>query len=100
MLKMGALEGCALVIAEAMCSGAVPVRTPAGGAIDQIRDGWNGRLVPFDDAPRLAEIVLELAGSGALAAMSVNAADFGRDQFDGRTMARRSAQVYAEVAAR
>lgn len=99
LLLPSRVEGCALVIAEAMCSGAVPVRTPAGGALDQIRDGWNGRLVPFDDAPRLAEIVLELAGSGDLAAMSVNAADFGRDQFDGRTMARKSAEVYHEALA-
>lgn len=91
------VEGFALVVAEAMCCGAVPIRTPSGGALDQIRDGWNGRLVPFDDADKLAETILELSDAGTLQQMSVNAAEFGRAQFDRSVMARRSAEVYADV---
>jgi len=47
-------EGFALVVAEAMCCGVVPVRTPAGGATDQIEDGINGFVFPFDDSEALA----------------------------------------------
>lgn len=93
------IEGFALVVAEAMCCGVVPVRTPSGGAVDQIRDGWNGRLVPFDDPGGLAEVVLELAEADTLQPMSVNASSFGRTQFDRGVMARRSAEVYDEALA-
>jgi glycosyltransferase involved in cell wall biosynthesis len=44
-------EGFALVVPEAMLCGIPTIRTPAAGAQDQIDDGRNGRIVPFD-APR------------------------------------------------
>jgi glycosyltransferase involved in cell wall biosynthesis len=46
-------EGFALVVAEAMACGVVPIRTPAGGAEDQIEDGVNGFIFPFDDSETL-----------------------------------------------
>lgn len=51
------LEGCALVVAEAMCCGRVPIRTPAGGSLDQIEEGKTGYIVPFDDAEALSKAI-------------------------------------------
>ena len=48
-------EAAPLVIQEAMFCGVVPIRTPAAGAFDQIDDGENGFIVPFDDPKALAD---------------------------------------------
>jgi glycosyltransferase involved in cell wall biosynthesis len=48
-------EGFALVVVEAMFCKVVPIRTPAAGAFDQIDDGFNGYIVPFDDYVSLAD---------------------------------------------
>ena len=42
------------MILEGMLCGLVPTRTPAAGACEQIQDGTNGRIVPFDDPEALA----------------------------------------------
>jgi glycosyltransferase involved in cell wall biosynthesis len=54
-------EGFPLVILEAMACGVVPIRTPAAGAYDQIEDGLNGFIIPFDDLDALSSRLLELA---------------------------------------
>ncbi len=54
-------EGFGLVIAEAMACGVVPIRTPAAGAYDQIEDGVNGFIIPFNDVDALATRLLQLA---------------------------------------
>ena len=54
-------EGFPLVILEAMACGLVPIRTPAAGAYDQIQDGLNGFIIPFDDLDALASRLLQLA---------------------------------------
>ncbi len=43
------LKVSALSVVEAMATGLVPVRTPSGGAFDQIIDGKTGFIVPFED---------------------------------------------------
>lgn len=61
-------EGFALAVAEAMCCGLAAVRTPSGGARDQIVDGQTGFIVPFDDAEYLADIMQRLLTDPALRA--------------------------------
>jgi glycosyltransferase involved in cell wall biosynthesis len=53
-------EGFPLVIPEAMLCGVVPIRTPAAGAKDQIDDGQNGFIIPFDDSESLTECLKQL----------------------------------------
>ncbi|OIP78388.1 MAG: hypothetical protein AUK48_01750 [Oscillatoriales cyanobacterium CG2_30_44_21] len=53
-------EGFPLVILEAMACGTVPIRTPAAGAYDQIEDGLNGFIIPFDDFDALSNRLLQL----------------------------------------
>jgi len=48
-------EGLPIAVIEAMLCAVVPIRTPAGGAADQVSDGLTGFLVPFEDASALAE---------------------------------------------
>ena len=67
-------EGCPLVIAEAMLSGVVPVRTPAAGAFDQITDDVDGFIVPFADAAALAGRLRRLLQDDALRATMADAA--------------------------
>jgi glycosyltransferase involved in cell wall biosynthesis len=54
-------EGFPLVILESMACGVVPIRTPAAGAYDQIEDGSNGFIIPFNDLESLASRLLNLA---------------------------------------
>jgi glycosyltransferase involved in cell wall biosynthesis len=58
-------EGFAIGIVEAMATGLVPIRTPTGGATDQIIDGETGYLVPFEDAEALADAIGKLADPAA-----------------------------------
>lgn len=85
-------EGFALVIAEGMLAGVVPVRTPAAGVQDQIRDGENGFVVPFDDSSALAQRIADLFSDEqrrhrmGRAARRFAAERFGREQSLGRLL--------------
>lgn len=58
-----------LVLNEAMAAALPVVTTPAPGAVDDlVVDGWNGILVPADDAAALAAALERLAGDGDLRA--------------------------------
>ncbi len=59
-------EGFPLVIVESMACGVVPIRTPAAGAYDQIEDGLNGFIIPFDDLEALSDKLLQLAENSDL----------------------------------
>jgi glycosyltransferase involved in cell wall biosynthesis len=48
-------EGFALVVPEAMLCKIPTVRTPAAGAQEQIQNGENGFIIPFDDPHALAD---------------------------------------------
>lgn len=56
-------EGLPNVVLEACAAGIPVVATDVGGTSEVIQDGVNGYLVPPDDAPRLAERLLDLVGS-------------------------------------
>lgn len=53
-------EGLPFSLVESMCSGLVPVSTPAGTIADLIEDGRNGRLVPGNDPDALAAAITQL----------------------------------------
>ena len=91
-------EGFGLVIIEAMWCGLVSVRTPAGGAIDQIEDGTNGFLFPFEDHVTLAERIDKLSSDQLLLQrMSRAALATGLEKFSLQTMIDQTLQVYESV---
>lgn len=53
-------EGFALAVVEAMLCGVVPIRTPSAGAYDQINDGVDGFIVPFEDHEAIAARIEQL----------------------------------------
>ncbi len=52
-------EGCCNAVLEALACGIPVVTTPAGDNAHFVRDGVNGRIVPIDDAPALAQALVE-----------------------------------------
>jgi D-inositol-3-phosphate glycosyltransferase len=59
-------EGFGLVALEAMASGLPVLATSSGGVVDIVKDGVNGRLVPPNDVPSLAEALHQLVDDGAM----------------------------------
>jgi glycosyltransferase involved in cell wall biosynthesis len=91
-------EGFGLVIAEAMLCGVVSVRTPAAGAFDQIEDGINGFIVPFDAPDFLALRLQQLLENDNLR-VQMSAAALGSAQlkFTADRMTKDTIAVYEEV---
>jgi len=90
------LEGCALVVAEAMCCGAVPIRTPAGGSLDQIEEGKTGYIVPFNDAEALSKAIQKLANKAFRLQMGQQCAEYASSVFDRELMVKKTVEVYCE----
>ena len=90
------LEGCALVVSEAMCCGTVPIRTPAGGVLDQIEEGKTGYIVPFDDAEALSKAIQKLANKDFRLQMGKQCAEYASSVFDQELMIEKTAQLYCE----
>jgi glycosyltransferase involved in cell wall biosynthesis len=91
-------EAFALVIPEAMFCGVVPVRTPAAGVHDQIQDGVNGFIVPFDAPEALANRLGELATDPTRRAeMGTAARRFVQHRYTTDAMVRNTISLYEEV---
>jgi|tagenome__1003787_1003787.scaffolds.fasta_scaffold20990055_6 glycosyltransferase involved in cell wall biosynthesis len=92
-------EGFPMAIVESMLCGLVTIRTPAAGAHDQITDGRDGFIIPFDDSEALCEKI-RLAFRGDLSS-SIGAAALAkaRAQFSAGSMAAKTEQVYKEALA-
>ena len=91
-------EGFALVVAEAMCCGVVPIRTPGGGAKDQIEDGSNGFIFPFDDSETLAMRLKLLSSDIELRKqLSIEAQKTAHQNFAVEKMIHDSIALYEEV---
>ncbi len=91
-------EGFGWVIAEAMLCGVVPIRTPSAGAVDQIQDGVNGFLIPFDDDDILSCRLKQLIESQeSLSAMSESALNFAKQKFTSKLMIQKTISVYMEL---
>lgn len=94
------LEGFGLVVAEAMCCGAIVIRTPSGGWQEQVIEGRTGYLVPFNDAPALAAAIETVADRPDRAAMREDVMRFASEQFAKSRMIEGTSTLYREVAAR
>ncbi len=91
------LEGFGLVVVEAMACGAVPIRTPSGGATDQIISGINGYIVPFEDVDALAEAIRSLADDDRRSTFAKAGLSRIRERFDRRVIARQVGEVFAQA---
>lgn len=89
-------EGFGLVVAEAMCCGTVPIRTPGGGARDQIEEGKTGYIIPFDDADALSKAIQKLANRNFRLQMEKQCVEYASLVFDQELMVKRTAAVYCE----
>jgi len=88
-------EGFALVIVEAMLCGVVPIRTPAGGSLEQIDPGRNGFLIPHGDVDALANRLAWLVRHPEERRLiSRNAIETAQDGFTSETMVRKTLDVY------
>ncbi len=91
-------EALPIVIAEAMLCGVVPVRTPASGIFDQIEDGVNGFIVPFDDPKALALRLKQLLENKTLRLeMSTAALESARCKFTVDRMTKDTIAIYEEL---
>ncbi len=92
------VEGYGLVVVEGMATGLVPIRTPGGGAADQIDHGETGLLVDFEDADGLADAIVRLADDGERERMSQGAMRKARREFTKQAQARSILSLFDEGA--
>ncbi len=90
------LEGFALVVAEAMYCGTVPIRTPGGGAVDQIEEGKTGYTVPFDDPEALSKAILKLVDRDFRLQMGKQCAEYAASVFDREQMIDKTIKLYCQ----
>jgi glycosyltransferase involved in cell wall biosynthesis len=86
-----------LVIAEAMATGVVPIRTPSGGASDQIIENKTGFLTPFEDSDAIVAAMLKLLDSKVRAEMSACCARVAAEKFSSSAMIDNTISLYAET---
>ena len=89
-------EGFGVVVAEAMCCGIVPIRTPGAGSMDQIQEGKTGYIVPFDDAEALSKAIQKLANKDFRLQMGKQCAEYASSVFDRELMIEKTAELYCE----
>jgi glycosyltransferase involved in cell wall biosynthesis len=88
------LEGFGLSVAEAMCCETVPIRTPSGGAIDQIEQGKTGYIIPFDDHHQLSDFIQKLADRDLRLQIAKQSAEYALSVFDQRVMVEKIIDIY------
>lgn len=93
------LEGFGLVVAEAMCCGAIVIRTPSGGWQDQVMEGKTGFLVPFNDPAALASAIEVVADLPHRLAMREEVMRMASAKFSKERMINGTSALYREVSA-
>ncbi|WP_084705245.1 glycosyltransferase family 4 protein [Beijerinckia mobilis] len=91
-------EGFALVIAEAMACGCIPIRTRTGGATQQIIEGETGFTIPFNDAPALADRLRTLIDPGLREKLRLRASIHARHEFSQDEMVKKTSELYRAMA--
>ena len=91
-------EGFPLVILEGMLCGVIPIRTPSAGAFDQIRDGVDGWIIPFDTPEMLAKRIRETFEDVEYKIkLSTEALRSAQDKFTLDRMICQTIEAYSEV---
>jgi glycosyltransferase involved in cell wall biosynthesis len=92
------VEGFGLVTVESMFCKVVTVRTPAAGAHEQIKDGENGCIIPFNNPEALAiclqNLLADKVHRNKLAEAALVTA---KNKFTHKTMLEKTVAVYQEV---
>lgn len=95
------MEGLSQSLLEAMALGKPVVASAAGGNLDLIRDGVNGRLVPPRDRGAWARVIEELLSSPAGAERLGEAARYtAREEYTLERTVERTVRLYCSVLAR
>ncbi|MBI5649456.1 MAG: glycosyltransferase family 4 protein [Chloroflexi bacterium] len=88
-------EGFGIVFAEALLCGAPVIATNTGGAVDIVRDGETGLLVPERDPRALADAIQKLLDDPALATrLATNGAAYARAHFTRDQIAAQFEKIY------
>ena len=91
-------EGFGMVITEAMACGKPLIGSNVGGIPLQIKDGWNGFLVPAaDDKPLAEKISYLVEHPEKRAEMGRNSRRLAEEEFDWSKMAERLIDVYSRI---
>jgi glycosyltransferase involved in cell wall biosynthesis len=93
------VEGFGLVVAEAMCCGAIVIRTPSGGWQDQVVEGKTGYMVPFNDPAALAVAIETFIDCPDRFAMRTQAMRLASSKFAKSLMIDGTSALYREMAA-
>ena len=93
-------EGLGSTILEAWHLGTPVIASRAGGIVDLVEDGRNGRLVPPGNAGALAEAVAVLAGDRAAREALSAAGREEAERYSPAAMAARYASLYGELRGR
>jgi glycosyltransferase involved in cell wall biosynthesis len=90
------VEGFALVVSEAMACGSFAIRTPSGGAQDQIQENVTGSIVPFNDAKALSDKLISLMNSENSDSdeKALKISEFARLNFDAIRMIQNTVNLY------
>jgi glycosyltransferase involved in cell wall biosynthesis len=92
------MEGFGTVAVEAMLSGVVVMRTPAGGAVQQITPDVTGVIFAYGDHEGLAREIAQLIERPDLrTVMAARALEDARDRFSSASMARSVEEIYLAV---
>ena len=89
-------EGFGVVVAEAMCCGIVPIRTPGAGSMDQIQEGKTGYVVPFDDPEALSKAIEKLVNKDFRLQMGKQCVEYASSVFDRELMVEQIMELYCE----
>jgi len=90
-------EGLGSSLLEAGACGAVPISSKAGGTVDIIEDGINGRLISVVDADELADIIYELSKNPEMRSKFQKEFDKKLLQFDKKYMVEKYIKLYRKL---
>ena len=93
------MEGFPLVVCEAMCCGAIVIRTPSSGWEEQVIEGTTGYVVPFDDPEALADAIEAVVDRPDRRSMHEAAMRLASTRFSRTAMVEGTAALYRTAAA-